>query len=120
MEKTDIGYMLLLGILVVIVVLVLLYLVWRYKKELKQQNILLEEKDEKIKWLREIGGKNDHKYAIKTQASEKKILELTHTIQILESKEKEGTKNQVVAKIEAEQARREKLLERAGINVEQR
>lgn len=105
-ENVEIG----LGIVAVLVILGLFALLWKYKK-------LLKAKEEKIEWLREVGAKNDHKHTSQTQEHEKKIVELNHTIERLETKVKEGTKNQVVSKIEAHEAKRAKLLERAGIKL---
>ncbi len=99
-----------LGIVTLLTIVGLLGIVWRYKKRLKA-------KDEKIDWLREITAKNDYTHTKKAQEQEKQIVELNHTIEKLETKVKEGTKNQVVSKIEALEAKRAKLLERTGIKL---
>jgi len=100
-----------------LIVLVLAYLLWQYKKELESKTALLEEKEEKIKYLRQIAAENDHRQSTKAHEDEKTILALQHSIETLETKAKEGTKNQVVSMIEAQQTKRAKLLERAGIRL---
>jgi len=110
----NIKYLLPVALLIVVVLLVVL---WRYKKELENKTVLLEEKEEKIKYLRQIAAENDHRQSTKAHEDEKTILALQHTIETLETKAKEGTKNQVVAMIEAQQAKRAKLLERASMRV---
>ncbi|SFV58444.1 hypothetical protein MNB_SV-10-970 [hydrothermal vent metagenome] len=100
-----------------LIILFLTYLVISYKNRIKHQNTLLEEKDEKIKWFREVSAKNEYNRTQKEHELEKQIVELNHTIEILEKKAKEGTKNQVVAKLEAQQNKRARLLERAGMTV---
>jgi len=77
-----------------------------YKKHSKDQK-LLEEKEEKITWLRQVHAENEHRYLKKEQETETEILSLKHTISDLERKLQEGTKNQVVAKIEALQKKRQ-------------
>jgi len=78
---------------------------------------LLEEKEEKIKWLRQISAQNDHQHQLKEQELEKEIVKLTHTIENLELKLKEGTKNQVIAKIEELQNKRQTAQSRIDIEV---
>ena len=68
---------------------------------------LLAEKEEKIMWLRQINAENEHRHTQREQEMEKEILKQTHTIENLELKLKEGTKNQVVSKIEELQSRRQ-------------
>jgi len=116
-EKAASGYLFPVIIIVVLALLFLLYLVGRYKKELKSKNELIAQKEEKIKWLRQINAENEHKRVTKEHEVEKKIMELNHTIQTLEEKAKEGMKNQLVAKIEAQQSKRARQLERAGLKV---
>ncbi|SFZ98727.1 hypothetical protein MNB_SV-5-390 [hydrothermal vent metagenome] len=91
------GYM---WLLTAFVLLILSYFLIKSKKEISEFSELLKEKDEKIKWLREISAKNENRQNLKIQDLEKRVLELTHEIEMLEQKAKEGTKNQVVAKIE--------------------
>ena len=87
-----------------LVVIVIIFILIRKRSKTAQ---LLEEKDEKIKWLRQISAQNDHRHAQKEQEMEKEIIKLTHTIENLELKLKEGTKNQVIAKIEELQSKRQ-------------
>jgi len=103
------------GVLVALLLLVLLYLVFRYKKELNNARLLLEEKEEKIKWFRQIDAENERKRVALSHSVELEIQALNHTIEALEKEAKEGTKNQVIAKLEALQSKREKLLKRAGL-----
>jgi len=85
------------------------------KQKLKEAQETIEEKDEKINWLRRIGAENEHRHTTKIQELEKQIVELNHTIEKLEQRVKEGTKNQVVAKLEALQHKRAKAMEEAGL-----
>lgn len=98
-------YMMYGGILFLFLFLLamLLFLV----KKNKKNRLLLEEKEEKIKWLRKIHAENEHRYTQREQEMEKEILKQTHTIESLELKLKEGTRNQVVSKIEELQNRRQ-------------
>lgn len=75
----------------------------------------LSQKDEKITFLRRVNAENEHKYTAKMHEDEKEILSLRHTIETLEKQIKEGTKNQVVQKIELQQRKREKDLNRLGL-----
>lgn len=102
----------------IVIMLVLLYFVIRYKKTVNTQKQTLEEKEKKITWLRQIGAENDQRHIAKAHEFEKNIQTLNHNIENLELKAKEGTKNQVVAKIEAQQSKRARQLERAGLEVE--
>jgi len=106
------GYIIMVS---VFILLVLAFLLKRSQKALKENQILLNEKDEKIKWLRQISAENDYRQTSKIQDMEKKILELTYTIDKLEQKAKEGTKNQVVSKIEELQSKREKILQNTAL-----
>ena len=74
------------------------------------------EQEEKIKYLRQISAENDHRHITATHESEKEILELKHAIEGLETKIKEGTKNQVVSMLEAQKNKRAKVLNKAGIS----
>ena len=75
----------------------------------------LSQKDEKITFLRRVNAENEHKYTAKMHEDEKEILSLRHTIETLEKQIKEGTKNQVVQKIELQQRKRENDLNRLGL-----
>jgi Ca2+/Na+ antiporter len=68
---------------------------------------IIQEKEEKIAWLRQIHAENEHKHLKTLQENEKEKIALEHTIQELERKLQEGTKNQVVAKIEALEKKRQ-------------
>jgi len=91
------------------------YLVIKYRANIKIKDILIHEKDEKIKYLRLIIAENEHKSTEKEHDTEKKLIEFQYQIEKLELKLKEGTKNQVVSKIETQQSIRAKELKRAGL-----
>jgi len=86
--------------------LLLLGMVIYMTKRASQEKALLKEKEEKITWLRQIHAENEQKHLNKQKELEKEILKLTHTIEKLELQLAEGTKNQVVQKIEALQKKR--------------
>jgi len=89
---------------------------WFYtKKRLTGTEKRLEEKEEKILWFRQLTAQKEQAKINQEHETEKKILQLNHMIEGLERKLKEGTKNQVVAKIEAQQKKRENALSRAGL-----
>ncbi len=73
---------------------------------------LLQEREEKITWLRQVHAENEHRRMKQIQELEKELLAKQHTIEQLEMKLKEGTKNQVVSKIEALQNERRAAKER--------
>jgi TolA-binding protein len=87
--------------------LLLLSIVLVMMKKSSQDKELLKEKESKITWLRQIHAENEQKHLEKVKELEKEILRLTHTIEKLELQLAEGTKNQVVQKIEALQKKRE-------------
>jgi hypothetical protein len=87
--------------------LLLLSIVLVMMKKSSQDKALLKEKESKIAWLRQIHAENEQKNLEKVKELEKEILRLTHTIEKLELQLAEGTKNQVVQKIEALQKKRE-------------
>jgi len=68
---------------------------------------LLREKEEKILWLNQNNTENEQRHLQREQELEKEILKQAHTIENLELKLKEGTKNQVVSKIEELQKKRQ-------------
>jgi len=106
------------GVLAATVGMGILGYLWQYtKKKVVLLEEQLEEKEEKINWLRQRAIVSEQKQVEKEHENEKEILRLQHTIDALEAKAKEGTKNQVVAKIESQQATRERLLERAGLRL---
>ena len=90
---------------------ILAYLTLHYKNTVNKLQKLTEEKDEKIQWLRRVGAENEQRNQLKVQELEKQVTQLTHQIEILEQKSKEGTKNQVVAKMEEMQHKRERVLD---------
>lgn len=66
----------------------------------KEKNIQLEEKEKKIKVLEEKNDKYEKESLKKESEVEKELLVLNHTIENLKRQIQEGTKNQVVSKIE--------------------
>jgi len=86
--------------------LMLVIIIVQMRKGAKEKQ-LLQEKEEKITWLRQIHAENEHRHLQKVQEMEKENLKLAHTIENLERKLQEGTKNQVVSKIEELQKRRQ-------------
>jgi len=85
--------------------LMLAIIIVQMRKSSKEKE-LLREKEEKITWLRQIHAENEHRHLQKVQEMEKENLKLLHRIDDLERKLKEGTKNQVVSKIEELQSKR--------------
>jgi hypothetical protein len=94
----------------------LLYLTIRYKKIVKLQTIQLNEKDEKIKSLRQYSYEVELKRVEREHDVEKEIMTLNHTIKTLETSEKEGLKSHVVTMIEQYEKTSAQQLERANIN----
>ena len=94
-----------LTMLLIVVLLFILYIAQR--KEFKETETKLKEKEEKIAWLRQVHAQNDYRNTQRIQELEKEVLQLEHTVEKLETKLKEGTKNQVVAKLEALRSARE-------------
>jgi len=86
--------------------LLLLGMVFVMMRRSSQQNEVLKEKEAKITWLRQIHAENEQRHINKEKELEKEILKLEHTIEKLELQLAEGTKNQVVEKIEALQKKR--------------
>ena len=111
----NIDYILPIFMLMIFLILVFLFLSVRCKLSDKTNKKILAEKEEKIHFLRQINIENESRKIHKEHEVEKEILSLNHTIKNLEQQAKEGTKNQVVAKIEAQQSRRAKLQKRAGL-----
>lgn len=107
-----IGYIYLIGIFLAIAIL---YLLIARTKALKEARKLLEEKEEKIQWLRRIHGENEYKLNRRIQELEKSLTQAEHTVDTLERKLQEGTKNQVVSKLEALQRKRDQALKEAGL-----
>ena len=80
-----------------------------YMKKCEERNKLIQEKEEKIIWLRQIHAESEHRHLKQIQETEKEIITLHHNISDLERQLQEGTKNQVVAKIEALQKKRQNI-----------
>jgi hypothetical protein len=98
------GYLYLSAIFLFIVLMVsYLNLRTKYYKIEKE----LTEKEEKITWLRQIQAKNETRDKRTIEALEKKSIEQRHNIEKLEQKLREGTKNQVIAKLEALERKRQ-------------
>jgi len=92
--------------------LLLLAIVIVMMKKSSKDKALLKEKEEKITWLRQIHAENEFRCQENIKELEKEIMKLSHTIESLELKLKEGTKNQVVEKIEALQNKRKAAQDR--------
>jgi hypothetical protein len=108
-------YVISIGLVTLFVLLVLIYSFLRQRKILKDKNELIMEHEDKIKFLRQINAENEYKQTQKEHANEKIILEFKHTIATLEEKINDGTKNQVVAKLEACKNKREQQLKRINL-----
>jgi hypothetical protein len=108
-------YVMSIGLVTLFVLLVLIYSFFRQRKILKDKNELIMEHEDKIKFLRQINAENEYKQTQKEHANEKIILEFKHTIATLEEKINDGTKNQVVAKLEACKNKREQQLKRINL-----
>ncbi len=78
-----------------------------YVNKCNQKNILLQEKEKEIIVLHQRHAEQEKEYFTKESEREKEILSLNHTIENMERKLQEGTKNQVVAKIESLQKKRQ-------------
>ncbi len=78
-----------------------------YVNKCNQKNILLQEKEKEIIALHQRYAEQEKEYFTKESEREKEILSLNHTIENMERKLQEGTKNQVVAKIESLQKKRQ-------------
>ncbi len=107
--------MLIFFMIVLLLVVIFFVLIYYYKKSKKQAEMLAE-KDEKITFLRKLNATNEHRFSTKEHAFEKEMLALKHTVDTLEHTLKNGTKNQVVLKIESLQHKREQMLRRAGLS----
>jgi septal ring factor EnvC (AmiA/AmiB activator) len=96
-------------------VLLLLVLLIVSRSQLRKKNKLLEEKEEKITYLRQVSATNEYRITAIEHETEKEIIDLKHTIEGLEKKINEGTKSQVVNKLEAQQNKRARALNRVGL-----
>jgi len=95
-----------------VVFLALIWMVVKYQGDVSKLKKELEEKEEKIQWLKQLSAQNEQKQVEKDHENEKAIIELNNKIKELESRAKESSKNQVVAMIEAQRAKRDKILDR--------
>ena len=93
--------------LFLLLALIVTYAFFIHKCE-KQQKIL-KSKDEKILMMENTEREKETAALKKEQEVQKEILMLQHTIADLERKMQEGTKNQVVAKIEALEKKRQNI-----------
>jgi predicted RNase H-like nuclease (RuvC/YqgF family) len=87
-------------------------MVVKYQNDVSRLKKELEEKEEKIQWLKQLEAQNEQKRVQNEHEREKEILELNSKIKELESKAKESSKNQVVAMIESQRDRRDKIIDR--------
>ena len=108
-------YIVSMGLVTLFVMLVLIVSFLRQKKILNHKNELIIAHEEKIKYLRQINAENEYKYTQKEHANEKTFLEFKHTVTTLEEKINDGTKNQVVAKLEACKNKREQQFKRVNL-----
>ena len=95
-----------------VVFLGLIWMVVKYQNDANRLKKELEEKVEKIQWLKQIEAQNEQKRVQNEHERDKEILELNSKIKELESKAKESSKNQVVAMIESQRDRRDKIIDR--------
>jgi uncharacterized membrane protein YgaE (UPF0421/DUF939 family) len=102
-----------IGLVFALLVFAVLFFV--RSSEAKRLRTQLKEKEEKVEWLRRIKGENEYRLNQRIQELEKQTTELQHTIEDLERRLREGTKNQVVAKLEALQRKREQAMREAGM-----
>ena len=82
-----------------------------------QDKLLLQDKEEKILVMSKVYAEKEQEHLHKELALEKEILKLTHSNESLELKLKEGTKNQVVTKIEELQNKRQTVQDRLATQV---
>ena len=99
-------------LMILLLILLLLFFVMHYKKNLKSQESLLIEKDEKIKSLRQYAYEMEQKRVKREHEVEKEILELNNSIKALETRQKEGLKNQVVVMIDEYAKKRDAQIDR--------
>ena len=104
-------YIVPIGIVILFVILVLIYSFLK----LKHKNALILKHEEKIKFLRQTHAEFEYKQTEKNHTDEKRFLELQHTVSTLEGKINDGTKNQVVAKLEEYKNKRDQQLKRVNL-----
>jgi len=95
-----------------VVFLTLIWMSVKYKGDVTKLKEELSQKEEKIVWLKQLMAQNEQKQVQKEHENEKAILELKNRIKELEAKAKESSKNQVVAMIESQRTKRDKILDR--------
>ena len=104
-------YIVPIGIVILFVILVLIYSFLK----LKHKNALILKHEEKIKFLRQTHAEFEYKQTEKNHTDEKRFLELQQTVSTLEGKINDGTKNQVVAKLEEYKNKRDQQLKRVNL-----
>jgi len=108
-------YIVPMGLVIFFVILVLVYGFLKQRTTLKHKNALILEHEEKIKFLRQTHAEYEYEQTQKNHADEKRFLELQHTVTTLEEKINDGTKNQVVAKLEEYKTKRDQQLKRVNL-----
>ena len=97
-------------IVTAVIIVALLFMLFLSNKKAKVLQEVIKEKDEKIQWLRKVFAQKETNLNKTIRELENNVNELNHTIDSLEQKLKEGTKNQVVAKLESLERKREEVL----------
>jgi uncharacterized membrane protein YhiD involved in acid resistance len=100
-----------------VVFLGMIWMIVKYKSNLNRLKKELDEKEEKIQWLKQLEAQNEQQRVQKEHENEKMILEYRSKIKELEAKAKESSKNQIVAMIESQRDRRDKILDRLSQKV---
>jgi len=95
-----------------VVFLALIWMVVKYQGDVSKLKKELEIKEKDIEEFKQLITQNEQKQVEKDHENEKAIIELNNKIKELESRAKESSKNQVVAMIEAQRAKRDKILDR--------
>lgn len=108
-------YIVPMGLIILFVILVLVYSFLKQRTTLKDKSTLILEQEEKIKFLRQTHAEYEYKQTQKNHTDEKRLLELQHTISTLEEKINDGTKNQVVAKLEEYKNKRDQELKHVNL-----
>lgn len=108
-------YILPMGLVILFVILVLVYSFLKQRTTLKHNNTLILEHEEKIKFLRQTHAEYEYQQTEKNHTNEKIFLEFQHTVTTLEEKINDGTKNQVVAKLEEYKNKRDQQLKRVNL-----
>jgi uncharacterized membrane protein YgaE (UPF0421/DUF939 family) len=98
------------------IILMLFLLLLQSNQRLQKTVKQLKEKKEKVTWFRQIEAEHERKRVELAHKVELEMQALHNSIETLKKEAKEGTKNQVVIKLEAQQYKRAKLLERTGLS----